>query len=113
MAKSKNVSENILSEATSSLDSIGRDEAWSVNMKAGFDEMQNHMKEVNAISVQALQNAVSLAHKIQQNSAETDNMVAKAAIGTRGFTVDQMLENQTFRDIIAAAAAAGAAAAKK
>lgn len=63
------------------------------NMKRTYDEYQgvqlDQTRALNNIAIQALQNAVSVAQKVANNSAETDNMVAKQAVRHSDIAIDR------------------------
>ena len=55
------------------------EDAWQFNLKSLVEQHEKFNNSVNDVALQALQNAVSLANRVANNGAETDNMVAKQA----------------------------------
>jgi len=58
------------------------------NMKLTYDATLTQFMSLNNIALQALQNAVQVAHRVANNGVETDNMIAKQAVAHRDVAVD-------------------------
>lgn len=108
---------------------IGKDEAWFANVKRTYDEFQQesletirHMRthfdkmvsdaqqydnQRQVIANQALQNAVETANMVgKQNVRHVDIATDRTwNVDEQGWTVDQILKNETFTSAVAAAVA--------
>ncbi len=62
---------------------FGVKDAWATNLKIVVDYLANRIATLDKISEQALQNAVSLSNRIQQNSATVDHMADMVSIDVK------------------------------
>lgn len=86
---------------------IGKDEAWFANVKRTYDIAQTHTENLNTVSLQALQNAVETANLVSKQSVRHSDVAMDRQwnVDEQGYTVNEILRNQTFKDSIAAAVA--------
>jgi len=109
---------------------VGMDEAWKANIKGQFDiflnlqanaikQAQQELAAINSTTIRALENSAHTMSLIQANAAETANLTAKQAVRAgdiaidrewnvdeQGYTVAEILRDNTFKDAIAAAVSA-------
>ena len=62
---------------------VGKDASYFAVIQNGHTSSQDHYDELKQISTQALQNAVSVAHQVSMNNADTANLTAKQAVAHR------------------------------
>ena len=67
----------------------GKDEAAAASNIAETNQSQDYDATLKNIAAQALQNAVTVANRIAQNGAETDNMVGKQAVRHAEIAIDR------------------------
>lgn len=105
----------------------GKDEAWFANIKRTYDEYQDlaltaarrsqdaydtlisraqtHFDDIAAITKQHMQNAVSNANEVAKQSLRHESLATDRQwnVDEQGYTVDNILEDETFQQGIAAA----------
>ena len=109
---------------------IGRDEAWFANIKRTYDEYQEagiesikrnrsyvdkvlsdaqqHDNQRQVIANQALQNAVETANLVSKQSVRHTDLAVDRQwnVDEQGYTVAEILRDETFKQAIAAAVSA-------